>query len=296
MKDYVIYSALVGAYDMIPQPEVVDERFDFVLFTNEVDEAKVGVWEVRPIDYKNRDTTRVARYIKTHPESLLPEYNVSVWMDMNVLIKTDYLYNRVVQLNAEGALVSSMWHPGNDCIYEEAFSVMHMRVERESVVLDWCPRLVKEGYPRHNGLCETNVLFRQHKKSEVAGFDAFWWDCICAHSRRDQLSFNYALWKKGIPCHYMMGEKTCAKNSEHFEVIKHKDGKHNFCDLAQNEGWLMRYCWKKPSEVDKVKSIYYKLYKLPFPKMVAFIIGQFFRVKYLINAETGICLRKSKGI
>ena len=63
---------------MIPQPEVVDERFDFVLFTNEVDEAKVGVWEVRPIDYKNRDTTRVARYIKTHPESLLPEYNVSV--------------------------------------------------------------------------------------------------------------------------------------------------------------------------------------------------------------------------
>ena len=49
MSKYVIYSALVGAYDTIFQPEVVDDRFDFVLFTNEVKEDHVGVWKIRPI-------------------------------------------------------------------------------------------------------------------------------------------------------------------------------------------------------------------------------------------------------
>jgi hypothetical protein len=278
----VIYSALIGAYDAVPQPTVSDERFDFVLFSNCVEASTDGVWQIRPIAYENTDTTRIARYVKTHPETLLPEYDVSIWVDMNVLIKTGYLYERAAQLVSKGILISSMHHPGWDCIYEEAFAVMHMRVERESVVLGWCHQLVKEGYPRHNGLCETNVLFRQHNKPEVADFDGFWWECICAHSRRDQLSFNYALWKKGIPCHYMMGEETCAKNSEDFEVIKHKDGNHNFCDLAKNEGWLMRYCWKVPSQVDKIKGIYYKIYSMLFPKTFAFLLGQYFRVKYLL--------------
>ena len=285
MKRFVVYSALVGAYDAIPQPAVVDEIFDFVLFTNEVGGAKVGVWQIRPIEYKNQDTTRIARYVKTHPELLLPEYEASVWIDMNVLIKTDYLYKRVAQMYDEGILVSSMCHPGNDCIYEEAFSVMHMRVERESIVLDWCRQLYKEKYPRHIGLCETNVLYRLHKMAKVADFDAFWWRCINEHSRRDQLSFNYALWKKGIPCHYMMGEGKCVKNVEQFGIVKHKDGKHNFCDLGRNEGWLMRYCWKVPSKLDLVKETYYKLYAMPFPKVWAFALGQFYRLKYLLTKK-----------
>lgn len=285
MKKYVIYSALVGTYDDVPQPAVSDDRFDFILFTNSIEAERVGAWQIRPIVYENPDSTRIARYVKTHPEILLSEYDVSIWMDMNVLIKTGYIYERALQLVSEGVVVSSMKHPGWDCIYEEAFEVMHMRVERESVVLGWCPRLVKEGYPRHNGLCETNVLLRQHRKPEVADFDAFWWECISNHSRRDQLSFNYALWKKNILCHYMMGESACAKNSVHFEVIKHKDGMHNFCNLAKDEGWLMRYCWKVPSQVDKVKGIYYKLYSMPFPKAFAFLVGQYYRAKYLMQTR-----------
>lgn len=286
MNKFVIYSALVGAYDEVPQPAVVDERFDFVLFTNEIHNERIGVWQVRPIQYENRDTTRIARYVKTHPESLLPEYDISVWVDMNVLIKTNYLYERVVQLRSEGVKVSSMCHLGNDCIYEEAFSVMHMRVERESVILDWCPRLYKEKYPRHNGLCETNVLFRQHKMSEVAALDAFWWDCIREHSRRDQLSFNYSLWRKGIPCHYMMGERKNVRNTEHFGIIKHKNNQHNFCELGKNEGWLMRYCWKVPYKTEMVRNTYYKLYSMHFPKVWAFLLGQFYRVKYSLHKKS----------
>lgn len=281
MKKYVVFSALVGAYDAVLQPEVVDDGFDFVLFTNEVKEDKVGVWTIRPIPYQNTDTTRVARYVKTHPESLLPEYKASVWIDMNVRIKTSYLYERVMQLNQEGVPVSSMCHHTWDCIYDEAFSVMYLRIERESVVVRWCHHLRREQYPAHNGMCETNVLYRKHDEI-VRAFDELWWSCIDGYSRRDQLSFNYALWKMGLPCHYIMGKNLCARNSEHFEVIEHKDRSHNFCDLGSNEGWLMRYCWKVPSKVGMVKKSYFKIYAMNCPISWAFVLGQFFRVKYLL--------------
>lgn len=281
MNKYVVYSALVGAYDAVIQPEVIDDRFDFVLFTNEVKEDKVGVWSIRPIPYQNRDTTRVARFVKTHPEFLLPGYKASVWMDMNVRINSRYLYERVAQLDQEGVSVSSMCHHTRDCIYDEAFAVMHMRIEHESVVLKWCRRLRKENYPVHNGLCETNVLYRKHIEI-VHGFDELWWSCIDGNSRRDQLSFNYALWKKKIPCNYLMGEGVCVRNTEHFEVMVHKDRSHNFCNLGRNEGWLMRYCWKVPSKVEMVKKIYFKLYAMHYPIVWAFVLGQFYRVKYFL--------------
>ena len=161
-KRYVIYSAMVGAYDDILQPKVVDERFDYILFSNDIKEARVGIWVVRPIAYHNDDNTRICRYVKTHPEEMVPGYEVSIWMDSNVQILTNYFYKRVIELDEQNVLFSSMWHPNRDCIYAEAFTVVKMRVEYEDVVADWCHKLQKEKYPRHNGfvrqtLCSENI-------------------------------------------------------------------------------------------------------------------------------------------
>ena len=64
-KKYVIYTAMVGGYDEIMQPVVVDDRFDYILFSNDIKEDRVGVWQVRPIAYTNPDNTRICRYVKT---------------------------------------------------------------------------------------------------------------------------------------------------------------------------------------------------------------------------------------
>lgn len=283
-KPYVIYSAMLGGYDQILQPLAVDDRFDFVLFTNDVADPNVGVWQIRPIEYQNEDNTRICRYVKTHPEILLPEYKASVWMDMNVLIKTSCLYDCVVRLLEDGIEVSSMCHPSRCCIYDEAFAVMHMGVEHESVVLKWCKHLRKENYPVNNGLCETNVVFRKHSK-RISDIDAYWWECIEGNSRRDQLSFNYVLWKKNVPCHYLLGEGKSVRNTEHFGIVKHKNENHNFCSIDKYEGWLMRYCRKMPEKTDMVKKLYFRLYAMQFPQLWAFLLGQFFRLKYLLTKK-----------
>lgn len=277
-KRYVIYSAMVGAYDDILQPKVVDERFDYILFCNEIKEKRVGVWEVRPIVYHNEDRTRICRYVKTHPEEMVPGYEVSIWMDSNVQILTDYFYKRVIELDGQGVLFSSMWHPVRKCIYEEAFAVVNMMVEHENVVVDWCHKLRKEKYPRQNGLCETGVMFRKHNGCLTSETDVLWWQCIEQYSRRDQLSFNYVLWKKGIPLHYFFGEGKNARNTEHLKLIMHNDIRHNHCPIGENEAWLMRHCWKHKEDTKKIEELYYKLYGRLFPKLWIALAGQYYRL------------------
>lgn len=280
-KRYVIYSAMVGAYDEIRQPLVVDERFDYVLFSNEIQSSNVGVWQVRKIDYSNSDNTRICRYVKTHPETLLAGYVFSVWMDSNIQICTDYIYRRTIELFDYGVLVSSTYHPGWDCIYTEAVQLIYMGVEHEDMVLRWCHRLRKEGYPQHNGLCETAILFRV-MDARIKELDELWWNCIDAFSRRDQLSFNYALWKLAVPVHYLMGIGKSAKNMDDFIVLVHKDSIKNNCPLKSHEAWMVRYLRKNPDEMKIIEKTYYKIFNTINPQLVARIMGQYYRLKHLL--------------
>ena len=88
---YAIYTAIVGGYDKINQPKVVDNRFDYILFSNDLEDVRVGVWQVKKIFYDNEIQTKIARYVKTHPEELLPEYEFTIWMDSNLIITTNYI-------------------------------------------------------------------------------------------------------------------------------------------------------------------------------------------------------------
>jgi len=277
-KRYVIYSAMVGAYDDILQPKVVDERFDYILFSNEIKEKQIGVWQVRPIAYHNEDNTRICRYVKTHPEELLKEYDVSVWIDSNIQIMTDYLYRRVIKLDEENVLVSALWHPARHCIYAEAFAVLQIRVEFEETIIKWCHKLRKEHYPRENGLSETGITYRKHRDNAVAHLDELWWKSIDNYSRRDQLSFTYAMWKCGIPNVDFIGEVD-VRQSEHFQLIVHKDVKHNHCPMKKNEAWLMHHLWVHPKDAKKIENLYFRLYAYPYPAFWIALAGQYFRIK-----------------
>lgn len=281
-QKYVIYTAIVGGYDNVMQPEVVDSRFDYILFSNDIKEKTVGVWKVHPIEYHNVDNTRISRYIKTHPEELLQGYEFSIWMDASMQICTSFVYERAIELYNGEIQISSMWHPIRKCIYEEAFAVVHGMVEHESVVVKWCHKLRRENYPQNNGLCETGFLYRKHTNL-VKKFNNLWWTCIDKYSRRDQLSFNYVLWKMGVQCHYFLGEGWNTRNTKHIRLVNHQNITHNHCSIDKNEAWLMRYCWKQKEKTKEIEELYYKLYLYPFPRITFFLVGQWYRLKFLIE-------------
>lgn len=277
-RKYVIYTAMVGGYDEFMQPKVVDDRFDYILFSNDIKEERVGVWQVRPIEYTNLDNTRICRYVKTHPEELLPGYEFSIWMDSNIRIMTSYVYERALELYDQGMLIASMCHPERDCIYDEAFEVMYLRFEKENTVVDWCHKLRKENYPKHNGLYETGVMFRKHNTSLISETNVMWWDCIEKYSKRDQLSFNYVLWKLGLECGYFLDKSLNARNSEDFSIVTHKnEGKKVYS--YDNKEWLLKYAYKKPYKKVIVMQRYGWCYNRIFPHLWICIFGQYYRLK-----------------
>lgn len=278
-RKYVIYTAVIGGYDHIEQPRVIDDRFDYILFSDSIDEEYVGIWKIRRVNYYNKVQTKIARYIKTHPEELLPEYDFSVWIDSNICIVTSYVYEKSVELYNNNSLVATVWHTSRQCIYDESFQVMALKFEQESIIIDWCHQLQKEKYPKDNGLCETGLLFRAHSKQQVSLLDKLWWNCIDRYSRRDQLSFNYVLWKLRMTYDFLLPKTMNVLTSPDFEYVYHANDTQKYIH-TKIEPWLIRYYRKVPSSYNEIKRIYIFIYKLPFPRFCSFLLGHIYRLKY----------------
>lgn len=289
MNKFVVYTAIVGNYDDINQPKLVNDRFDYVLFSNDIPQERVGVWQVRNIPYFNEDKTLIARWVKTHPEELLADYEVSVWMDGNLVIRSEFVYERVLDLYDNDVAVSSMWHDKRDCAYDEAVEVALWGHEHENVVVDWMHFLLRANYPEHNGLFETNVMYRNHKKPDIQALDGLWWNCIDHYSRRDQLSFNYSLWKKGIVCPFFFLPKENARNSVHIECTTNHVGAckswRSFLINKKDDVLLYYYTNAGNLKIDKyrLKRMYYIAAGTFIPHIVIYVFAQYYRMKNKIR-------------
>ena len=280
MNKYAIYTAIVGNYDDIQQPKVVDSRFDYILFSTDIKLQWIGVWQVRKINYTNDDKIKIARWVKTHPTELLPEYEFSVWMDANIQIKTDYIYNRAIEIFNNGTLISTVVHPQRDCIYKEMFAVFDFYLEAECMLLEWSKVLRSKSYPRGNGLNETNILYRQHSNITIHQFDNLWWSYINKYSRRDQLSFNFALWQLHINCVPILPVGDSAFKSKHFNYFGHTNARRKFFDRNTDISLLRRYYLDLPEKKKEIEKVYYKIFTMRFPKFWAWFWGQYYRIKF----------------
>jgi GT2 family glycosyltransferase/glycosyltransferase involved in cell wall biosynthesis len=189
----VIYTAIAGGYDELKVPEVRSERCDFVCFTDR-DIAGDRGWQLRPMDYLASEPVRAARYVKHHPHAYFQDYEWSIWVDANLLIKGD-LAGMVDQAEREGELFATFLHPHRDCIYAEAAEIVERKVDSAERVNSQVQRYKSAGYPPNNGLAETNVLVRRHNDPRVIAVNTDWWREIENGSHRDQVSLNFAAHK-----------------------------------------------------------------------------------------------------
>lgn len=219
----VVYTALVGSYDHVPQPEVVWEGCDYIMFTDVVQDERIGIWKVLAIPYANKDNTRIARWVKTHPHVLLPDYDYSLWMDANVVVKDMRFYEIVKGEMAKGVRLASFDHIWRDCCYDEGLAVVSMRRDVLCSVLPEMAVLRDAHYPHHHGLCETNCVLRKHGDSEISAMNEDWWRMIDTYSKRDQLSFNYVAWKRGLDVQLFLGKGHNTRNHTYVSCMGHKD-------------------------------------------------------------------------
>lgn len=184
---------MVGPNDNLPRLNE-EPGVDYVLFTDQ--DVKSDFWDIRPIPkeaYVNTrgDPRRISRYVKINPMKVFPLYSYSIYVDSNISLPWSVM-SYLVELGT--ASIGVRMHPSRICAYEEARVVKQLRFDNEKDV-DWTTNFLRsEGYPENIGLTENGLLVRAHDETNEK-LSELWWDLYCKGSRRDQLSFNYCVWK-----------------------------------------------------------------------------------------------------
>ncbi|MBQ6219321.1 MAG: glycosyltransferase [Methanosphaera sp.] len=225
----VVYTALTGSYDELNTPSVIDDDFDYICFTDNPN-LKSEFWKIVQMEDLNLDEVRRARRYKILPHKYLKDYDYSIWIDANFDIIGD-LKHYINRYSQENKLLA-IKHDLRDCLYDEAESCIELEKDSQEKITKQINKYEKEKYPRHNGLVASGILFRNHNDKEVIKVMEDWYDEIINHSRRDQLSFNYACWKNQFK--YEESPIFYFKN-EYFQRLNHAIDKFRVLNYAQGQ-------------------------------------------------------------
>ena len=227
MNKFAVYTVITGGFDGVQQPLVIDKRFDYILFVDEPQSATVGVWQVRPIGYSHPDARQRSRFPKVHPEICLADYEASLYIDGNIQVTSQWVYDRCVELYESGAEWSGVRHVSRNSIYEELDEITMRCWVHDYDALKWYIFLRNDGYgPAENTsfgfFYENGIIFRRHTEKVKQVEDVWWWT-LENWVRRDQFSLMYALWKVGdVKTDFILPKnETIYKNSGHFSYGFH---------------------------------------------------------------------------
>lgn len=198
----VIYTAISGGFDDLIQHKYISKDFDYVCYTDTPIEDP-GIWEIRSLEDRGLDSNRNAKYYKIFPHEIFPEYEYSIWIDGNIDVLNDDLERRVYELINHNNLISANVHFERSCIYQEGNICMAYSIDDPGIIKKQMDYLASSGFPKNYGLFEMNLIFRIHNNPVIITLMNDWWEMIIRFSKRDQLSFMYALWKNDLSCEKM---------------------------------------------------------------------------------------------
>lgn len=204
LKKIAVYTVIYGNYDTLklPKHKSLKDQADFYCFTNL--ELDSDFYKIVKINFDYGDQIKNSRYPKINPHLFLSEYEVSIYIDANLVLITDDLQALVSKYLASADLAKYR-HNQRDCIYQEAAMCIKFNLDQPEVIQKQISRYRQEGFPAHFGLGTNCFIIRRHNKPNIIEFAEKWWQEVLHESRRDQLSFDYIRWKLKTPIEYIPG-------------------------------------------------------------------------------------------
>ena len=217
-----VYTCLVGNYDSIQEPTHIEKGWDYICFTDNstwLREGKIGSWTFRPVLRDDLDPTRLNRYHKLLPYTVLPDYDESLYIDSNVDIVSPFIFDLIKARGGVGLLLP--YHFMDKCAYRHTEWIVGAGKDESAPIKEFGDIMKKSGFPHDFGMTENNVIFRDHANKRMQRIMEEWWQCIVKYCKRDQLSLSYLLWKDKIALFDI-----CFANARsainHFKLTCHK--------------------------------------------------------------------------
>jgi hypothetical protein len=196
----VIYTCITGKYDQLNDSKFIHPEWKYVCFTDDptIKNKNNSSWTIRPIVFDRMDNVRNSRWHKLHPHVILPEYDRSIFMDGNINIISDGIFQDIDIAIKKNRKLSIGKHASRKCIYDELDACMKFEKDDPEIMKKQIDRIKKDGFPENYGLFENNIIYREHNDKDVIKIMNDWWWWIENYSRRDQLSLTYVLWKNNF--------------------------------------------------------------------------------------------------
>ncbi|MBR3116699.1 MAG: DUF616 domain-containing protein [Bacilli bacterium] len=194
MKNKIcVYTCITGDYDEIKEIKKREKGIDYYLFTNNKN-IKSYTWKVEYIEDKSLSNVLLARKTKILGNDIVNKYDIALWMDAAVEFKSDIndFINKYFKSNDVFACFK---HGIRNSILEEMDACLRFRKEDYSKIENLKKFYEKEKYNYDNGLIESTVYIKRPNDKTVRNTMNIWFDMVNNYTKRDQLSFNYAISK-----------------------------------------------------------------------------------------------------
>lgn len=190
-KMITIYTAIFGDYDLLREPFYTNPNIKYICFSDKKHYSKI--WEIRVVDIIEPTPRREARKYKILSHKYI-DTKISLWIDGSKFITRNPIPYIRTSLKKTNILAGS--HKRN-CIYAEAEKCISVKKGNPNIIKKQMEKYRKEKYPKNNGLINSSVLLRRITP-EVIKIEEGWWYELTNWSVRDQLSFNYVIWKNNF--------------------------------------------------------------------------------------------------
>ena len=194
----VVYTCITGGYDNILEPSFVTPGVDYICFTDNMS-MKTKRWKLRPIPTELAGYSKVKqqRGVKILAHRYLSDYDISIWVDGVVDVRGN-IKDFLKPFDFDTYSVFIPEHPARKCLYKEidaCIKIKKLKGDEIALAKKQLERYRAEKFPENYGLVQTNVMIRKHNDQYSKDLMEKWWSELKDYSHRDQLSFNYALWK-----------------------------------------------------------------------------------------------------
>ncbi|MFU7513780.1 glycosyltransferase, partial [Vibrio cholerae] len=218
-KKYALITAQFGSYEQLVLPLNISKEFDYICFTDSSHNT-YGLWQLRQSPFFHKDPVRMARYVKTHINSLLPEYEAVIWCDANIRVSNE-IYLKFDGFLASDSDISLISHPHRTNIFEEAEACVRLSKDEGHIIYKQIDRYKDEKVGYSTGLYETGLHFVNLTSPMLSEFYKLWWKEIINGSRRDQIAIVYAIEKSKLKISDLFEPGVCVRTSNHTQIIQH---------------------------------------------------------------------------
>lgn len=212
---FCVYTAVFGAYDEIRPPLYKPPGVDFICFSDQP--IRAPGWMLKLVERPNDHPGLSNRRLKIIPYDYVGEYRYSLYVDSNIQLLSDISLLHSHWL--EGKPFVGWLHSARSDVYDELETILIKNKHPPKGIIDQYSFFYSQKMPRHVGLIEASVLWRDHRAVKVQNLMRRWWAHLERFGYRDQPGLAYLLWREGFPVEVLPAALGNMRHNSHF--IRH---------------------------------------------------------------------------